>query len=56
MKTDIMVHCGNAPKMQRVIDLTVEDGDRLNFCTVVKFVNHGTQHPHSADHQFRRWF
>lgn len=23
MKTDIMAHCGNAPKMQRVIDLTI---------------------------------
>lgn len=23
MKTDIMVHCGNSPKMERVIDLTV---------------------------------
>lgn len=23
MKTEVMVHCGNSPKMQRVIDLTV---------------------------------
>lgn len=23
MKTDVMVHCGNSPKMERVIDLTL---------------------------------
>lgn len=23
MKTEVMVHCGNAPKMERVIDLTI---------------------------------
>ena len=28
MKTDIMVHCGNSPKMERVIDLTVALGTK----------------------------
>ncbi|MER2063371.1 MAG: hypothetical protein ABS873_01855 [Alkalibacterium sp.] len=42
MKTDVMVHCGNSPKMERVIDLTValaaKDADSVKSIVREDFV------------------